>query len=110
MVNTNCSHGELCTRFPTEDLRGPIVDDNVADDDDFKDAIDKYRLVDWFEQAKGAAKAYLENEDRAEHEVQSLDTPPPTPPEQDVVEIEDENGDRTYASVLASTEDVDMRD
>jgi len=110
LIGTNTSHGELCTRFATEDLRTPIIDDNVKDDEDFKDAVKNHRLDDWFKQAEAAAKAYLEEEARAHHEVQSLDTPPPTPPEHEVSEIDGETGEKTYASVLASTEDVDMRD
>jgi nuclear pore complex protein Nup133 len=46
----------LCTRFGSEDLRKPIVNDNLADDEILREHAEKHRLDQWFEATAKAVK------------------------------------------------------
>ncbi|KAF2013706.1 hypothetical protein BU24DRAFT_351157 [Aaosphaeria arxii CBS 175.79] len=48
LVGAGCTNGELCVRFASEDLRNPIIADNLADDQILQTNIEKYRLNEWF--------------------------------------------------------------
>lgn len=59
LVNAGCSHGELSARFPSEDLRGPIIEANIADDEVLREQLEKHRLEEWFDAAvRAAQRAY----------------------------------------------------
>jgi nuclear pore complex protein Nup133 len=51
------THGELCVRFSSEDLREPIIKDNLLDDDVLREHIEKNRLDEWYVAARRAGKA-----------------------------------------------------
>jgi len=47
-------------RFPTEDIREPIIKDNLLDDEILQENLDKNRLDQWFKAACRAGKnAYM---------------------------------------------------
>lgn len=48
LIGAGATHGELCVRFAAEDLREPIIHDNVLDDDMLRDDLDNHRLEPWF--------------------------------------------------------------
>lgn len=48
LLGAGATHGELCVRFGSEDLREPIIRDNILDDDVLREHIEKHRLADWF--------------------------------------------------------------
>ncbi|KAJ4294443.1 hypothetical protein N0V90_008133 [Kalmusia sp. IMI 367209] len=51
MYGAGCTDGELCTRFASEDLRQPIIRENLVDEAMVKDLADNHRLEDWLEAA-----------------------------------------------------------
>ncbi len=55
-LGNGCTDGELCIRFPSEDLRRPIMRDNAQDEADFEDLINNHRLEEWFMAAMRAAR------------------------------------------------------
>lgn len=60
LVGAGGTHGELCVRFPLEDLREPIIKDNLLDDEILQENLDKNRLDQWFKAACRAGKnAYM---------------------------------------------------
>ncbi|KAF2467017.1 uncharacterized protein BDR25DRAFT_317245 [Lindgomyces ingoldianus] len=61
-LGAGCTNGELCIRFGSEDLRNPIINDNLADDEILQANIEKDRLDEWFEATVEAAKEILEAE------------------------------------------------
>ncbi|ORY03958.1 Non-repetitive/WGA-negative nucleoporin C-terminal-domain-containing protein [Clohesyomyces aquaticus] len=61
-IGAGCTNGELCIRFGSEDLRSPIINDNLADDEILQANIEKHGLVRWFDQAAVAAREFLEVE------------------------------------------------
>lgn len=67
MLGGGCTDGEYAVRFSEEDLRQPIIRDNVQDELLIQTSIDKDRLEDWFDTAM-AAGAQLANKDREERE------------------------------------------
>lgn len=44
-------------RFPDEEIRGPIIQDNLLDDEILQENLDKNRLDEWFKAACRAGKA-----------------------------------------------------
>ncbi|KAH6639371.1 Non-repetitive/WGA-negative nucleoporin C-terminal-domain-containing protein [Boeremia exigua] len=56
LVGAGGTHGELCVRFPFEDLREPIIKDNLLDDEILQENLDKNRLDPWFKAACRAGK------------------------------------------------------
>ena len=59
LLGAGGTHGELCVRFGSEDLREPIIKDNLLDDDILREHIDKNRLDEWFTAAcRAGKKAY----------------------------------------------------
>ncbi|CAI6338084.1 unnamed protein product [Periconia digitata] len=55
-----CTDGELCIRFPSEDLRQPIMQENALDETLFNEYIQNARLQRWFGAAFQAAKWSLD--------------------------------------------------
>jgi nuclear pore complex protein Nup133 len=47
----------LCVRFASEDLRDPIIKDNILDDVVLQEHIEKNRLNEWYPAAGRAGKA-----------------------------------------------------
>lgn len=56
LIGAGGTHGELCVRFPLEDLREPIIKDNLLDDEILQDNLEKNRLDQWFKAACRAGK------------------------------------------------------
>ncbi|KAH9881320.1 hypothetical protein IAQ61_000043 [Plenodomus lingam] len=48
LLGAGATHGELCVRFANEDIRNPIIKDNLLDDDLMREHLDKHRLAQWF--------------------------------------------------------------
>jgi nuclear pore complex protein Nup133 len=103
LLGAGATHGELCLRFPNEDLRAPIIADNLADDVILQEAISKSRLEGWWPEAQKAGKWAFEeekngrvvggHEDEVEHEEENL-----------------EGGAVQAVSVAGGDRDVDMVD
>ncbi|PVH98521.1 hypothetical protein DM02DRAFT_657223 [Periconia macrospinosa] len=51
-----CTDGELCIRFPSEDLRQPIMRENALDETIFTEYMQKHRLQRWIAACMRAAK------------------------------------------------------
>jgi nuclear pore complex protein Nup133 len=47
----------LCVRFASEDLREPIIKDNLLDDDVLREHMERNRLNEWYLAAGRAGKA-----------------------------------------------------
>ncbi|KAF2872713.1 Non-repetitive/WGA-negative nucleoporin C-terminal-domain-containing protein [Massariosphaeria phaeospora] len=62
LLGAGCTNGELCCRFGSEDLRNPIINDNLADDEILQTHIEKHRLEEWFEAGCAAGKREYEDE------------------------------------------------
>lgn len=116
LLGAGCTNGELCVRFASEDLRNPIIADNLSDDEILQTNIEKHRLDEWFVATLKAAKKYFEAEQRGQPINGVM-------PESDVsvsVEgIEDDEPEAGPISVVAGavegnnerdTEDVEMQD
>lgn len=53
-------------RFPNEDIRGPIIQDNLLDDEILQENLEKSRLDQWFKAACRAGKsAYMKEKKEA---------------------------------------------
>lgn len=60
LVGAGGTHGELCVRFASEDLREPIIKDNLLDDEVLQELLEKHKLDEWFKRAlKAGNRAYL---------------------------------------------------
>jgi len=68
MYGAGCTDGELCLRFPEEDLRRPIIEENLLDESLVKERVSKYRVEDWFKAALLAGRYAFEHEDDEEGE------------------------------------------
>ncbi|KAH7360023.1 Non-repetitive/WGA-negative nucleoporin C-terminal-domain-containing protein [Pyrenochaeta sp. MPI-SDFR-AT-0127] len=66
LLGAGGTHGELCVRFGSEDLREPIIKDNLLDDDILREHIKNHRLEDWFSAACRAGKKSYEASTRQE--------------------------------------------
>ncbi|KAF2279695.1 uncharacterized protein EI97DRAFT_464898 [Westerdykella ornata] len=62
LLGAGCTNGELCTRFASEDLRSPIIVDNLADDEVLQANIENHRLREWFPAVVKAAERLYELE------------------------------------------------
>jgi nuclear pore complex protein Nup133 len=62
LVGAGGTHGELCVRFPLEDLREPIIKDNLLDDEILQENIDKNRLDQWSGDEEAVRRAEAEAE------------------------------------------------
>jgi nuclear pore complex protein Nup133 len=59
MIGAGGTHGELCVRFSSEDIREPIIKDNLLDDDILNEHMEKNRFEEWFMAAcRTGKKAY----------------------------------------------------
>lgn len=56
MLDAGCRADELDARFPSEDLRDPIIKDNIKDDDDLQNFLSACRLDYWYAEIKELAK------------------------------------------------------
>lgn len=56
MLDAGCRAEELQSRFPSEDLRDPIIKDNIKDDDDLQGFLSACRLDYWYTEIKELAK------------------------------------------------------
>ncbi|KAF2737343.1 hypothetical protein EJ04DRAFT_521319 [Polyplosphaeria fusca] len=56
LFGAGCTEAELSVRFGSEDLRKPIISDNLADDETLREFAERYRLGEWFEAAMALAK------------------------------------------------------
>ncbi|KAH7094703.1 Non-repetitive/WGA-negative nucleoporin C-terminal-domain-containing protein [Paraphoma chrysanthemicola] len=56
LLGAGGTHGELCVRFSSEDLREPIIKDNLLDDDILREHFEKHRFPEWFKAAVTAGK------------------------------------------------------
>jgi nuclear pore complex protein Nup133 len=64
LFGAGCTNGELCTRFGSEDLRNPIIADNVADDEVLQENIQKHRLDEWFRKVMQYAMKRVDEEQK----------------------------------------------
>lgn len=60
VVEAGCSTNELAPRFPSEDLRNPIIQDNIADDELLQGYLTKCRLEHWYKSCKEGSKNSLD--------------------------------------------------
>ncbi|KAI1510749.1 Non-repetitive/WGA-negative nucleoporin C-terminal [Pyrenophora tritici-repentis] len=67
LLGAGGTHGELCVRFAAEDLREPIIKDNLLDDDTLREHLDKNRLVHWFSAAYQAAKLVMSEQGKSQN-------------------------------------------
>jgi nuclear pore complex protein Nup133 len=106
VIGSGGTHGELCVRFASEDIRDPIIKDNLLDDDILKEHIDQSRLDEWFVAAcEAGKKAY-----RADvmEQIQAHQQQLPSTQVQEHVEEGHNTGDG--AEVAEQDRDVDMQD
>jgi nuclear pore complex protein Nup133 len=102
LLGAGGTHGELCVRFGSEDLREPIIRDNLLDDDILREHIEKNRLLDWFAAALQAGKkAYALQKAHEKHAQQQKALPFDSP--DDFVELQAENED---AVIIAGSEET----
>lgn len=66
MYGAGCTDGELCTRFASEDLRQPIIRENLLDEAMIKGLVEKHRLEEWLESACKAGSMLYRAERRRE--------------------------------------------
>ncbi|KAI4714868.1 hypothetical protein J4E89_000551 [Alternaria sp. Ai002NY15] len=115
LLGAGGTHGELCVRFAAEDLRNPIIKDNLLDDDILREQVSKNRLTDWFKAAWNTGKTMYARELALQGKVppQSM----PSAPQMAEEEVEDEAeqdaaGSETFDGddESAQQEDVVMQD
>jgi nuclear pore complex protein Nup133 len=107
-LGAGCTNGELCTRFADEDLRTPIIVDNVADDVILRDNIEKHRLESWFPSALSAArKAYTA--DLQQEQEQEQDTEDEGAQEGGAEENSQEDADADVVPSVEDNEGVEQR-
>ncbi|KAF4313126.1 Nucleoporin [Botryosphaeria dothidea] len=56
VLDAGCRAEELQSRFPSEDLRDPIIKDNIKDDDDLQGFLSACRLDYWYAEIKELAR------------------------------------------------------
>lgn len=66
VLGAGCTNEELSKRFPSEDLRSPIINDNLGDDEILQLSIEQYRLDQWFEETVRVAQRLAKAENEAE--------------------------------------------
>ncbi|KAF2142573.1 uncharacterized protein K452DRAFT_270331 [Aplosporella prunicola CBS 121167] len=62
VMDAGCRAAELESRFPSEDLRDPIIKDNIKDDDALQVYISHQRVGHWFVQVRELAKQRVQEE------------------------------------------------
>ncbi|KAF1940789.1 hypothetical protein EJ02DRAFT_455718 [Clathrospora elynae] len=72
LLGAGGTHGELCVRFGSEDLREPIIKDNLLDDDLLREHMQKNRLAEWFGAACKAGKMSWELQAKEQGKLQVL--------------------------------------
>ena len=62
MFGSGCTDGEFCMRFPEDDLRKPIIQDNLSDEAILQELVEKIRMEEWFDRtvAAGTSMAHAE--------------------------------------------------
>ncbi|KAF2794749.1 hypothetical protein K505DRAFT_374439 [Melanomma pulvis-pyrius CBS 109.77] len=121
LIGAGGTHGELCIRFPSEDIRNPIISDNVADDTILQTHLDKHRLEGWFLAACRAGKRAFEEEKNPDHNAQVLviDSDSSASAEGDEPRLDTANAGATASgalqgndqqSVVGQVQDVEMQD
>ncbi len=123
LLGAGGTHGELCVRFGSEDLREPIIKDNLLDDDILREHLEKHRLEEWFVAASRAGKqAYAASigegpQQQAPHDTDDEDLPqtptgiaPTTEVEPEI--IPEPAGSDTFEGDVESIadQDVEMQD
>lgn len=67
MYGAGCTDGEFAVRFAEEDLRRPLIQDNLSDELVLKDLVDNHRLEEWFDAAMAAGSLLaIENDEHRE--------------------------------------------
>ena len=78
MYGNGCTDGELCIRFPSEDLRKPIMRDNALDQAIVKEDVNKNQLAKWFEAACRAGQRAHQMESQPQSEEAPVEAEEPT--------------------------------
>jgi nuclear pore complex protein Nup133 len=109
LLGAGATHGELCVRFSSEDLREPIIRDNVLDDTVLREHIEKNRLEEWFKQVcQAGSKVYL-----AKFREQAYAGNPQDVQAQSTIETPDAEGMEEYEEddlVQPEAQDAEMQD
>ncbi|RAR11517.1 nuclear pore complex subunit nup133 [Stemphylium lycopersici] len=117
LVGAGGTHGELCVRFAAEDLREPIIRDNLLDDDIVREHLEKNRLNDWFKAAWKAGRRMYELEMALEGKPQTTclsqstsngAAPPEAEAEMDQIAADSETFDGDDESALDHEQEVEM--
>lgn len=69
VIDAGCRAEELKYRFPSEDLRDPIINDNIKDDEELQNSISSSRADIWFGEIVKLAR-HLAVEERETKEIQ----------------------------------------
>lgn len=64
-IGSGCSIQELQNRYPTEDIRDPVMHDNNIQDRELQQLMEKYRVQHWHEVCQEEAKKVIEEEVQA---------------------------------------------
>jgi nuclear pore complex protein Nup133 len=111
------THGELCVRFASEDLREPIIKDNLLDDDMLREHLQKNRLAEWFAAAWKAGKMLFELESGQQGQLQIASAAPHmasngAAPETEVEMVQEPAGSDTFDGDDESGQgqDIEMQD
>lgn len=62
MFGSGCTDGEFCMRFPEDDLRKPIIQDNLSDESILEELVEKSRLEEWFDRTVAAGTSMVHAE------------------------------------------------
>jgi nuclear pore complex protein Nup133 len=103
LLGAGGTHGELCVRFAAEDLRNPIIKDNLLDDDILREQVNKNRLTDWFKAAWTAGKTMYARELKQQGKPTPQDVPV-------VLQIAGEDGEDGADQDAAGSETFDGDD
>jgi len=106
LLGAGATHGELCVRFSSEDLREPIIRDNVLDDAVLREHIEKNRVEEWFKQALRAAYLTISQEQGYAGNLQDVQA-------QSAVEVPDAESmeeDEEEDPFQPEVQDVEMQD
>jgi nuclear pore complex protein Nup133 len=66
LVGKGCTDGDLCIRFPSEDIRQPIIRENALDEADFHRYVETANLEKWYAASVRAAKWMLQREKKVD--------------------------------------------
>ncbi|KAF1839247.1 hypothetical protein BDW02DRAFT_564230 [Decorospora gaudefroyi] len=117
LLGAGGTHGELCVRFAAEDLREPIIKDNLLDDDILREHITKHRLTEWFVQAFNVSKTMYYQGTGQQGKPQTAPGAPQItsnggPPEMDAEMAQESAGSETFDGDEESgnEQDIEMQD